>query len=52
VGAGRLRSRLRFGVLAFTREKAARFLGTEREAIIAERERAKGDYLARGGSRP
>jgi hypothetical protein len=52
VGAGRLRSRLRFGVLAFTREKAERFLGTEREAIIAECERAKGDYLARGGSSP
>jgi hypothetical protein len=52
VGAGRLRSRLRFGVLAFTREKAQRFLGTEREAIIAECERAKGDYLARGGSSP
>ena len=52
VGAGRLRSRLRFGVLAFTREKAARFLVAEREAIIAELERAKADYLARGGSSP
>jgi len=52
VGAGRLRSRLRFGVLAFTREQAARCLVAEREAIIAELERAKADYLARGGSSP
>ena len=46
VGASRLRSRLRIGVLAFTRERAVRFLVAEREAIIAELERAKGDYLA------
>jgi hypothetical protein len=46
VGAGRLRSRLRFGVLAFTREQAARCLMAEREAIIAELERAQADYLA------
>jgi len=46
VGAGRLRSRLRFGVLAFTREQAARCLVAEREAIIAELERAQADYLA------
>jgi glycerol-3-phosphate O-acyltransferase / dihydroxyacetone phosphate acyltransferase len=46
VGASRLRSRLRIGVLAFTRERAARFLVAEREAIIAELERAKADYLA------
>jgi 1-acyl-sn-glycerol-3-phosphate acyltransferase len=45
VGAGRLRSRLRFGVLAFTREQAARCLVAEREAIIAELERAQADYL-------
>jgi glycerol-3-phosphate O-acyltransferase / dihydroxyacetone phosphate acyltransferase len=45
VGASRLRSRLRIGVLAFTRERAARFLVAEREAIIAELERAKADYL-------
>lgn len=48
VGASRLRSRLRIGVLAFTRERAARFLVAEREAIIAELERAKADYLAFG----
>src|SRR6059036_231614 len=46
VGAGRLRSRLRFGALALTREHAARRLTTERQALIAELERAKSDYLA------
>src|SRR6266446_1113127 len=46
VGAGRLRSRLRFGALALTREHAARRLTTERQALIAELERAKNDYLA------
>ena len=46
VGAGRLRSRLRFGVLAFTRKQAARCLVAEREAIVAELERAQADYLA------
>jgi len=52
VGAGRLRSRLRFGVLALTREHAARRLTTERQALIAELERAKTDYLTatRGSS--
>jgi glycerol-3-phosphate O-acyltransferase / dihydroxyacetone phosphate acyltransferase len=45
VGAGRLRSRLRFGALALTREHAARRLTTERQALIAELERAKHDYL-------
>jgi glycerol-3-phosphate O-acyltransferase / dihydroxyacetone phosphate acyltransferase len=45
VGASRLRSRLRIGVLAFTRKRAARFLVAEREAIIAELERARADYL-------
>jgi hypothetical protein len=45
VGAGRLRSRLCFGVFAFTRERAARCLMAEREAIIAELERAQADYL-------
>jgi glycerol-3-phosphate O-acyltransferase/dihydroxyacetone phosphate acyltransferase len=54
VGASRLRSRLRIGILAFTRERAVRFLVSEREAIIAELERAKVDYLApkRSSSRP
>jgi len=50
VGAGRLRSRLRFRVLAFTREGAARFLVAERQAIIVELERTKADYLAPKGS--
>jgi glycerol-3-phosphate O-acyltransferase / dihydroxyacetone phosphate acyltransferase len=50
VGAGRLRSRLRFGVLAFTRGQAARCLVAEREAIIAELERVRADYLAPKGS--
>jgi len=45
VGAGRLRSRLRFGAVALTREHAARRLTTERQALIAELERAKNDYL-------
>ena len=45
VGAGRLRSRLRFGALALTRAHAARRLTTERQALIAELERAKTDYL-------
>jgi hypothetical protein len=34
-----------------TRERAARFLVVEREAIIAELERAKVDYLATTGNR-
>jgi glycerol-3-phosphate O-acyltransferase / dihydroxyacetone phosphate acyltransferase len=45
VGAGRLRSRLRFGALVLTREHAARRLTTERQGLIAELERAKNDYL-------
>jgi hypothetical protein len=35
-----------------TRERAARFLVTERAAIIAELERAKVDYLATKGRSP
>ena len=46
VGAGRLRSRLRFGALALVRAQAARRLTTERQAIIAELEQAKNEYLA------
>ncbi len=46
VGAGRLRSRLRFGALALTREHAARRLVAERQEVLAELERAKTDYLA------
>ena len=52
VGASRLRSRLRFSVLAFTREQAARCLMAEREAISAELERAQADYLAPESRQP
>jgi 1-acyl-sn-glycerol-3-phosphate acyltransferase len=45
-GAGHLTNRLRFAVLALTREHAARRLTAERQAIIAELERAKAEYLA------
>jgi 1-acyl-sn-glycerol-3-phosphate acyltransferase len=45
-GAGRLRSRLRFALLAATQEAAARRLVAEREAIVAELERAKTEWLA------
>ena len=45
VGAGRLRSRLRFGALALTREQTARRLIAERQELITELERAKNDYL-------
>ena len=49
-GLGRLGSRLRFAVLSATRRQAARQLLAEREAIVAELERATADYLAtRGG---
>lgn len=52
VGAGRLRSQLRFIGLRLTQEHEARRLVTEREAILAELERAKRDYLVatRGSS--
>ncbi|HEV8586193.1 MAG TPA: lysophospholipid acyltransferase family protein [Methylomirabilota bacterium] len=46
VGAGRFRSRLRFTFLTATQEAAARRLVTEREAIVAELERAKSEWLA------
>lgn len=45
-GLGRLRSQLRFGALALTQRHAASRLLAERQAIIAELERAKADYLA------
>jgi hypothetical protein len=45
-GAGRLRSRLRFAVLTATQAAAARRLVTEREAIVADLERAKTEWLA------
>ena len=46
VGAGWLRDRLRFARLAVTQSQAARRLVTEREAIVAELERARQEYLA------
>jgi 1-acyl-sn-glycerol-3-phosphate acyltransferase len=46
IGAGWLRVRLRFAALALTQSQAARRLVAEREAIVAELERAKQDYLA------
>jgi len=46
IGAGWLRSRLRFARLAATQNQIARRLIAEREAIVAELERAKQDYLA------
>jgi 1-acyl-sn-glycerol-3-phosphate acyltransferase len=46
IGAGWLRARLRFARLAARQSQAARRLVSEREAIVAELERAKQDYLA------
>jgi hypothetical protein len=46
IGAGWLRVRLRFAALAATQSQAARRLVAEREAIVAELERARRDYLA------
>src|SRR3989440_3278667 len=44
-GAGRFRSRLRFTVLTATQSAAARRLVAEREAIVAELERARAEWL-------
>ncbi|MBI4637942.1 MAG: 1-acyl-sn-glycerol-3-phosphate acyltransferase [Candidatus Rokubacteria bacterium] len=51
-GAGRLRGQLRLGALALTRSHAARRIVAERQALLAELDRAKADYLAatRGSS--
>ncbi len=51
-GIGALRRGVRFGVLALTRDTAARGLVAERATIIADLDRAKTDYLAatRGSS--
>ena len=46
IGAGWLRSRLRFARLATTQSQVARRLVVEREAIVADLEQAKQDYLA------
>ena len=45
-GAGRFRSRLRFALLTATHGAAARRLVAEREAIVAELERARTEWLA------
>ncbi|MBI3454964.1 MAG: 1-acyl-sn-glycerol-3-phosphate acyltransferase [Candidatus Rokubacteria bacterium] len=45
-GLGRLRTQLRFGVLALTHRHAASRLLAERQAIMAELERARQDYVA------
>ncbi len=51
-GMGRLRSQLRFGLLAITHRHSATRLVAERQALVAELERAKDDYLTatRGSS--
>lgn len=51
-GMSRLRNQLRFGVLSVTHRQSATRLLAEREALVAELERAKDDYLAatRGSS--
>ena len=51
-GMGRLRNQLRFGVLSVTHRQSATRLLAERQALVAELERAKDDYLAatRGSS--
>jgi glycerol-3-phosphate O-acyltransferase/dihydroxyacetone phosphate acyltransferase len=46
IGAGWLRVRLRFATLSLTQSATARRLVAEREAIVADLERAKRDYLA------
>jgi hypothetical protein len=46
IGAGRLRNQIRLGVLALRHGAAARQLVAERQAVMAELERAKDDYLA------
>jgi 1-acyl-sn-glycerol-3-phosphate acyltransferase len=53
-GAGRLGARARFAWLALTRRRAASRLLLERRAIVAELERARGDFLAatRGALQP
>ena len=51
-GMSRLRNQLRFGVLSLTHHQSATRLLAERQALVAELERAKDDYLAatRGSS--
>ena len=51
-GVSRLQSQLRFGLLSLTHRQSAGRLLAERQALVAELERAKDDYLAatRGSS--
>jgi 1-acyl-sn-glycerol-3-phosphate acyltransferase len=51
-GMSRLQSQLRFGLLALTHRQSAGRLLAERQALVAQLERAKDDYLAatRGSS--
>jgi len=51
-GMNRLRNQLRFGLLSLTHRQSATRLLAERQALVAELERAKDDYLAatRGSS--
>jgi 1-acyl-sn-glycerol-3-phosphate acyltransferase len=51
-GVSRLQSQLRFGLLALTHRQSAGRLLAERQALVAQLERAKDDYLAatRGSS--
>jgi hypothetical protein len=51
-GVGRLQSQLRFGWLSLTHRRFATRLLDERQALVAELERAKDDYLraTRGSS--
>jgi 1-acyl-sn-glycerol-3-phosphate acyltransferase len=51
-GVSRLRNQVRFGVLSLTHRHSATRLLAERQAVVAELERAKDDYLAatRGSS--
>ena len=46
VGAGRVGNHVRLGVLALRHGAAAKQLAVERQALMAELERAKDDYLA------
>jgi hypothetical protein len=46
IGAGRLRSQLRLGLLALRHGAVAKRLVAERQELMAELERAKNDYLA------
>src|SRR5262245_30674109 len=46
IGAGRIRNQLRLGALALRHGAAARRLVAERQALMAELERARDDYLA------